>query len=109
MQSPLAHHLLQISVTERIPEISAGTEQNNLGLVVTPFERCDGTHESSSSQFSEYRRVYRILAFFAIQPPESRKRSSRSPLRCNWSHCASLNESSLHKLSIEGAVETTMA
>ena len=35
---------------------------------MTPFERCEGIHESSSSQFSEYRRVYLILAFFATEP-----------------------------------------
>src|ERR1700738_3412444 len=68
MQSPLAHHLLQIPITERISQIPADTEQNNLGLEVTPFERCEDIHESSSSQFSEYRRVYLILAFFATQP-----------------------------------------
>jgi hypothetical protein len=37
-------------------------------LEVTPFERVGGIHESSSSQFSEYRRVYSALAIFATQP-----------------------------------------
>src|SRR5258708_20451805 len=68
MQSPLAHHLLQISVAERIPEVPADTEQNNLSLEVTPFEWSGGIHEIGSSQFSEYCRVYRILAIFATQP-----------------------------------------
>jgi hypothetical protein len=68
MQSPLKHHLLQVSIAERIPEVPADTEQNDLGLEVTPFERFGGIHEIGSSQFSEYRRVYRILAFFATQP-----------------------------------------
>jgi len=68
MQSSLAHHLLQILVTERIPEVPADTQQNNLGLEVTPFERCGGIHESNPSRFSEYRRVYSILAIFATQP-----------------------------------------
>src|SRR5258706_8231905 len=68
MQSPLKHHLLQISVAERIPEVPADTQQNNLGLKVTPFERVGGIHEIGSSQFSEYYRVYRILAIFATQP-----------------------------------------
>jgi hypothetical protein len=68
MQSSLEHHLLQISVAERIPQVPADTEQNNLGLEVTPFERVGRIHESGSSQFSEYSRVYRILAIFATQP-----------------------------------------
>jgi hypothetical protein len=72
MQSSLAHHLLQISVAERIPQVPADTKQNDLGLEVTPFEWSGGIHEIGSSQFSEYRRVYRILAIFATQP-EQRK------------------------------------
>jgi hypothetical protein len=55
-------------VGERIPEVLADTQQNNLGLEVTPFERLGGIHEYRSSQFSEYRRVYSILAIFATQP-----------------------------------------
>ena len=46
---------------------TSDTEQNNLGLEVTPFERGGGIHEIGSSQFSEYRRVYCILAIFATQ------------------------------------------
>ena len=68
MQSSLCHHLLQISVAKRIPEVPAYTEQNNLGLKVTPFERVGGVHAIVSSQFSEYRRAYYILAVFATQP-----------------------------------------
>src|SRR5258707_9723746 len=67
VQAPLEHHLFQISVAERIPEVPADTEQNDLGLEVAPFER-GGVHEIGSSQFSEYRRVYCILAIFATQP-----------------------------------------
>ncbi|HEY6406976.1 MAG TPA: hypothetical protein VIY29_05880 [Ktedonobacteraceae bacterium] len=58
VQTPLEHHLFQVSVAERIPEIPADAEQNNLGLEVTPFERGGGIHEIGSSRFSEYRRVY---------------------------------------------------
>ena len=68
VQSPLAHHLLQVSVAERIPQVPADTQQNNLGLEVTPFERGGGMHEIGSTQFLEYRRVYCILALFATQP-----------------------------------------
>src|SRR5258706_11731422 len=68
MQSPLAHHLLQISVAERIPQVPADTQQNDLGLEVTPFEWSGGIHEFGSSRFSEYRRVYPILPIFATQP-----------------------------------------
>jgi beta-eliminating lyase len=64
MQSPLEHHLLQISVAKQIPEVPADTQQNNLGLEVTPFEWGGGMHEIGSSQFSEYRRVECILAIF---------------------------------------------
>jgi hypothetical protein len=53
VQSSLAHHLLQISVTERITEVPAYTQQNNLGLEVTSFERLGGMHETGSSQFAE--------------------------------------------------------
>src|SRR5438132_12168144 len=68
MQAPLEHHLLQISVAQWIPQVPADTQQNNLGLEVTPFERLGGIHECRSSQFSEYRRVYSILAIFATRP-----------------------------------------
>ena len=68
VQASLEHHLLQVAVAKRIPQIPADTQQNNLGLEVTPFECDGGMHEIGSSQFSEYRRVYRILAFFATEP-----------------------------------------
>ncbi len=35
---------------------------------MAPFERVGGIYEIGSSQFSEYHRVYRILAIFATQP-----------------------------------------
>ena len=69
VQAPLEHHLLQVSVAERIPEVPADTEQNDLGLEVAPFERGGDVHEIGSSQFSEYHRVYCIFAIFATQPP----------------------------------------
>ena len=50
------------------PEVPPDAEQNDLGLEVTPFEWGGGVHEIGSSQFSEYRRVYLILAIFATQP-----------------------------------------
>jgi hypothetical protein len=68
MQSSLAHHLLQISIAERIPQVSADTQQNDISLEVTPFERDGCIHEIGSSQFSKYCRVYRVLAIFATQP-----------------------------------------
>src|SRR5260370_2835039 len=68
MQSARGQHFLQISVAERIAEVPAEKEQNNLSLEVTPFEWSGGIHEIGSSQFSEYCRVYRILAIFATQP-----------------------------------------
>lgn len=68
VQTTLEHHLLQISVAERITKVPANTEQNNLSLEVTPFERGGGIHAIVFSQFSEYRRAYHILAIFATQP-----------------------------------------
>lgn len=68
MQSSLEHHLLQISVAKQTPEAPAHTEQNNLGLEVTPFERGDGIYAIVSSQFSKYCRAYYILVVFATQP-----------------------------------------
>jgi hypothetical protein len=53
--------MIQVASTRE----SADTEQNDLGLEVTPFEWSGGIHEIGSSQFLEYRRVYRILAIFA--------------------------------------------
>jgi hypothetical protein len=35
--------------TERIPQIPTDTEQNDLGLEVTPFEWSGGIHENCSS------------------------------------------------------------
>ncbi len=67
MQAPLDHHLLQISVAERIPQVPPDTEQNDLGLEVAPFERAGGVNEIGSSRFSEYRRVYLIFDIFATQ------------------------------------------
>jgi hypothetical protein len=52
VQSRLGHHLLQVSIAERIPQRPAETEQNDIGLEVTPFERGGGIHETGSSRFS---------------------------------------------------------
>src|SRR5258708_38625452 len=38
-KSSFCHHLLQVPVAERIAEVPAHTEQNNLCLKMTPFER----------------------------------------------------------------------
>jgi hypothetical protein len=68
VQAPLEHHLLQVSVAQWIAQVPADTQQNNLSFKMTPFEWGGGMHEIGSSQFSEYRRGYSILAIFATQP-----------------------------------------
>jgi hypothetical protein len=68
MQSPFEHHLLQVSIAKRTPEVPPDAEQHNLGLKVTPFEWGGGIHEIDSSHSSEYRRAYYIVAVFATQP-----------------------------------------
>jgi hypothetical protein len=37
-QAPFSHHLLYISIAERIPKIPANAEQDDFGLVVPPLE-----------------------------------------------------------------------
>ena len=58
----------QISIAEWITQVPAHAEQNKLGLEMTPFDWGGGFHEIGSSQFSEYRRVYRILVIFTTEP-----------------------------------------
>lgn len=68
VQTSLPHHLFKISVAERIPKIPTDAEQNDLGFVMTPFERGRMVHEARSSQSTEYAPVYRIDLIFATQP-----------------------------------------
>ncbi len=39
IQAPLEHHLLQVSIAERIAQVPVDTQQNNLSFKMTPFER----------------------------------------------------------------------
>jgi hypothetical protein len=52
-QSALGHHLFEIAVAERIPQVPADTQQNDLGLKMTPFERTRIAHARNSSAVLE--------------------------------------------------------
>src|SRR6266487_6091117 len=52
VQTPLPHHLFEIAVAERISKVPAYTEQNDVGFVMTPFERVLLVHEGNSSSAS---------------------------------------------------------
>ena len=39
MQTPFEHHLFQVAIAERIPQVPADAEENDLGLEMAPFER----------------------------------------------------------------------
>jgi hypothetical protein len=65
MQSSLEHHLLKVSVAQRIPQVPVNTEQNHLSLEVTPFEQATIVHEVGSSPSPEYLQVYRTAIIFA--------------------------------------------
>jgi hypothetical protein len=39
VQATLQHHFFEISIAERIAQIPANTEQDNVSLEVAPFER----------------------------------------------------------------------
>ncbi len=49
LQSPFPHHFLQIAVAQRIAQVPAHAEQNDLRLKMTPFERTLLVHEGNSS------------------------------------------------------------
>jgi len=68
MQSSLEHHLLQVSVAQGIPQVTADTEQNYLSLEVTPFEQATIVHEVGSPPSPEYLQVYRTAIIFATRP-----------------------------------------
>jgi hypothetical protein len=47
-ESALDHHLFQVTVAERIPEVPTDAQENDLGFKVTPFERTRVLHEGNS-------------------------------------------------------------
>jgi len=49
--TPLPHHLLQVAIAERIAQVPTHTQQNDLGLEMTPFEWTWILHEGNSSTF----------------------------------------------------------
>ncbi len=53
MQTPFMHYLFQIAIAQRIAQIPAHTQQNNLGLEMAPFERDGGVPAAGSSCSSE--------------------------------------------------------
>ena len=67
IQSSLEHHLLQVSVAQGIPQVTADTEQNYLSLEVTPFEQATIVHEVGSPPSPEYLQVYRTAIIFATR------------------------------------------
>jgi hypothetical protein len=72
VQSPLQHHLFEVAIAERIPQIPAHTQQNDLGLKMTPFERTRMAHAGNSSAVLEYSRVYQSTGMFATEPLQKR-------------------------------------
>jgi len=48
-ESPLPHHLFQVAIAERVPQVPAHAEQDDLGFEMTPFERAWIAHEGNSS------------------------------------------------------------
>jgi hypothetical protein len=63
VQTPLLHHLFEITVAERIPKVPAHAEQNDVGFEMTPFERVLIVHEGNSSVFLNRSRAYHITSF----------------------------------------------
>ena len=49
-ESPLLHHLFQVSVAEGISQIPADAKQDDVGLEVMPFEGTPGLHATGSSR-----------------------------------------------------------
>jgi hypothetical protein len=49
MQSPFLHQLFQVAIAERIPQLPAHAEQNDLGFKMTPFAWAWIAHEGNSS------------------------------------------------------------
>src|SRR6266496_3018711 len=68
MQSPFPHHLFQITIAERIPQIPADAQQNDLRLKMTPFERTWVAHNGTPLVFSKQSRVYQSIGMFATEP-----------------------------------------
>jgi hypothetical protein len=46
--SVVCHPFFQIPIAQRIPKIPTYTQQNNLGLEMTPFEQMQFCHDGSS-------------------------------------------------------------
>ena len=65
VQTPFPHHFLQIAVAERVSQVPAHAQQNDLRFKMTPFERILVAHEGNSSAVFEYRRVYYTTSVFA--------------------------------------------
>jgi len=49
LQTPFPHPLFPVAIAERIPQVPAYAQQNDLGFKVTPFERVRLVHEKNSS------------------------------------------------------------
>ena len=67
VQTPLPHHLFQVAIAERISQVPADAEQNEVGFVMTPFERVLIVHVGNSSVFLNRSRAYHITSIFATE------------------------------------------
>src|SRR5450755_1050428 len=65
VQSPLPHHLFEVAIAERIPQVPAHAQQDDLGFKMTPFERTWIAHNSellcSSRNKAEFTRASAFL------------------------------------------------
>src|SRR5260221_3765286 len=81
MQSPFLHHLFQVAIAERIPQIPAHAEQNDLGFEMTPFEQAWIAHARNSSvvleikqSLPEHPRFCNTTSLLHRWPPQARLR-----------------------------------
>jgi hypothetical protein len=71
VQTPFKHHLFQVAVAERIAQIPAHTQHNDVSFKVAPFEGMLLIHEKAPLVLIRSR-AYHTIVIFATQPFKER-------------------------------------
>src|SRR6185437_13342391 len=70
VETSFPHHFFEVAVAERVAQIPAQAQENNLGFEVPPFERTRLAHEENSSARLDTAEFTTSSAFLATEPVE---------------------------------------
>ena len=76
VETSFPHHFFEVAVAERVAQIPAQAQENNLGFEVPPFERTRLAYEENSSARLDTAEFTTASAFLATEPADAVSKST---------------------------------